>query len=154
MEVTGLWLNRGKPRAHRSDRKQIRAEVHKCQREAAVDRYCEDYHKLHNSVSGKVAKLAYLNHIEAKKYRAILQSILPLYDQNFATSISRQAHHLSNSKISHRRKYAYFKKYHKVKYKLNILMRSDKSKAIQINKILENCKPLGNKDELLYGEPI
>lgn len=154
MEVTGLWLNRGKPRAHRSDRKQIRAEVHNCQRAAAIDLYSEEYHKLHNTVSGKVAKLAYLNHIEAEKYRKILQNILPLYDQNIATSIFKQATYLSKSKSSYRRKFVYFKKYHKVQYKTNILMRSDKQKAMQIKKILENCKPAGNKDELLYEEPI
>lgn len=154
MEVTGLWLNRGKPRAHRQDRKLIRAEMHKCQSEAKINRYSEAYHKLHNSVSGKVAKLAYLDHIEAGKYREILQLILPLYDQDAATSIYKQASFLGKSKNSYRKKFVYFKKYHKVQYKVNILMRSDKSKAILIKKLLKSCRPLGNKDELLYDEPI
>lgn len=154
MEVTGLWLNRGRPRAHRSDRKLIRAEMHSCQREATINRYSDSYHKLHNSVSGKVAKLEYLNHPESENYRKILQSILPLYDNSVATSIFKQASYLIKLKTNYRRKFVYFKKYHKIQYKVNILMRSDKPKAIQIKKILESCKPLGKKDELLYDEPI
>jgi hypothetical protein len=154
MEVTGLWLNRGNPRAHRDDRKLIRAEIYECKKQAAIDRYCESYHKLHNSVSGKVAKLAYLKHHEAVKYRELLQSILPLYDDAFATSIYKQACHLAKGKYSYRRKFVYFKKYHKIQYKLNILMRNNKSKAVAIKNFLEKFKPLGIKDELLYDEPI
>jgi hypothetical protein len=154
MEVTGLWLNRGVPRAHRDDRKLIRAEMHECKKQANIDRCCESYHKLHNSVSGKVAKLAYLKHPEATEYRELLQSILPLYDDAFATSIYKQVCYLTKSKYNYRKKFVYFKKYHKIQYKLNILMRNNKSKAISIKNILEKFKPLGAKDELLYDEPI
>ncbi|MFG5777400.1 reverse transcriptase family protein [Comamonas sp. J-3] len=154
MEVTGLWLNRGHPRAHRSDRKAIRAEMHKCQSQAAIDRHSEIYHQLHNSVSGKVAKLSYLNHIKAEKYRTILQSILPLYDEKTAHSITQQAKHLSKSKSNYRRKFVYFKKYYKIHYKVNILMRNNRKIAFHIKNILSHCKPLGDKDELLYDEPI
>ncbi|WP_423935760.1 reverse transcriptase family protein [Comamonas sp. 23] len=154
MEVTGLWLNRGRPKAHKSDRRLIRAEVHRCEKEAAVSRYSDSYHALHNSVSGKVAKLAYLKHPEAEIFRKILRSILPLYDVSATASIFKQATYLSKSKIDYRSKFVYFQKYYKVQYKLNILMRSDKSKAIEIKRVLKNCQPLGRKDDLLYNESI
>ncbi|THU02764.1 RNA-directed DNA polymerase [Lampropedia puyangensis] len=154
MEVTGLWLNRGTPKAHTYDRKLIRAEMHKCQTMAKKDRFSAEYHEIHNSISGKVAKLSYLKHKESERYRYILRGILPLFDKSKEVSIRKQANYLLKSKPNYRKKYVYFKKYHKLLYKLNILTRNNKSLANQIKGNLKSCKPLGMKDELLYNEPI
>ncbi|MCW5672084.1 MAG: hypothetical protein KIT86_20690 [Hydrogenophaga sp.] len=154
MEVTGLWLNRGKPRAHTEDRRSIRAELHSCESAATNNRTDEDFHNLHNRLSGRVAKLSYLKHKEAANYRGRLQAILPLYDETAATAIFKQAKYLSRSKTSTRAKYAYFQQYHLVNYKANILFRNNITQATIVKKLLEGCKPIGQKDELLYGEPI
>lgn len=154
MEVTGLWLNRGKPRAHKDDRRDIRSELHACEQMAKFDRTSEPYHALHNRLSGRVAKLSYLGHSEARSYRQRLQKILPLFDEHKAVSIYKQAQHLRNVKPAARSKYSYFQKYQTVRYMVNILARNDRQRAIAVRQILSRCAPTGNKDELLYDEPI
>lgn len=154
MEVTGLWLNRGRPRAHRSYRDSVRLEMHICSRMASSDRYGDAYHKWHNSVSGKVSKLSYLGHPEASKYRKTLQSILPLYNFHKATNIHKNALILSKVNKKTRSKFSYFKRYSKINYELNILARNNKPLCKTIKHILSTCKPSGLRDELLYNEPI
>ncbi|WP_182282927.1 reverse transcriptase family protein [Comamonas testosteroni] len=154
MEVTGLWLNRGRPRAHRSYRKVVRLEMHICEKMAKTDRFSEEYHKLHNRVSGKVSKLSYLGHHEATNYRDTLQKILPLYDIHKATNLHKNALILSKVNANIRKKFAYFKRYSKINYELNILARNNKPLSKTIRNILSNCKPSGLRDDLLYNEPI
>lgn len=154
MEVTGLWLNRGRPRAHREDRRDIRAELHSCEQMAKSGRTTEQYHTLHNRLSGRVAKLSYLGHSEAAAYRQRLQNILPLFDEHKAASIYTQAQYLQTIKPAFRSKYSYFQKYHAVRYMVNILARNDRMKAYAVRQILSRCAPIGKKDELLYDESI
>lgn len=154
MEVTGLWLNRGKPRAHKGDRRDIRTELHRCERMARGGRTSDEYHALHSRVSGRVAKLSYLGHFEASEYRQRLQQILPIFDEHKAVSVYKQAKYLQTVKTTSRSKFSYFQKYQMVRYMTNILARSDPARARIIRQILSDCPPIGTKDDLLYDDPI
>ncbi len=154
MEVTGLWLNRGKPRVHHDDFNKIKAGLFCCETMAKKENTSEEYHKLHGEISGKVGKLSYLKYHKATEYRERLRKILPVYDENAANGIYKNAVHLSKSNKSIRSKFSYFQKYHILNYKVNILFRNNKSRANLIRNILKYCKPTGKKDELLYNEPI
>lgn len=154
MEVTGLWLNRGRPRAHREVRRVIKAELDTCKKMAKSDKTSNTYHALHNRLSGRVAKLAYLKHKEAKEYREILRSILPTYDKNETHKLIKIVNHLSKSSINDRKKYSYYLNYQKTRYRLNILIRSDLDLAKKLLIKLRACKPSMKKEDLLYNVVI
>ena len=141
MEVTGLWLNRGLPRAHRADRNAIRREVYECEMLSKNGKEKKEYHEFHGHVSGRVSKLTYLKHAKAKDYRDRLRAILPIYDIHQATNILRQAEYMTRTKSSQRSAYSYHKKYYVLKHKLNILIRTDPELARRIKLMLSNCKP-------------
>ncbi|WP_076879682.1 reverse transcriptase family protein [Bordetella sp. H567] len=141
MEVTGLWLNRGVPRAHRADRNTIRGEVHQCEVAARDSRTEKQYHELHNRVSGRVAKLSYLKHANSREYRERLRSVLPLYDEHQATNLLKQARYMAKTKTNIRKTPAYCKKYFILQHRLNILMRTDRGAAGKIRAILTTCRP-------------
>ncbi|MFP5197137.1 reverse transcriptase family protein [Alcaligenes faecalis] len=151
MEVTGLWLNRGEPRAHRADRNAIRKEVYQCEVLARAGRHKKEFHELHNHVSGRVSKLNYLEHANAKDYRERLRQILPIYDVNQATSLFRQAKYMEKTPKANRGSIQFCKKYYILRHRLNILMRTDKEKAKIIGGILSKCKPT-IKSETMYHE--
>lgn len=141
MEITGLWLNRGKPRAHRVDRNTIRNEVYRCEVMAKVSRSTKEYHDFHNYVSGRVSKLTHLNHVNSGKYRQRLRDILPFYDIREATKLLKQAEYMIKTNKNNRSSVSYYKKYNIINYRINILTRTDKNLAIKIRKILSSCKP-------------
>lgn len=149
MEVTGLWLNRGRPRAHRSDRNAIRSEVYQCEILAKEGRERKKYHDFHSHVSGRVSKLAYLEHANSKLYRERLRKILLIYDVNQATNLLRQAEYISKTTLSNRKSVAYYKKYHILKHRLNILMRTDRGLARRIQSMLSLCKPTLQSSDML-----
>lgn len=149
MEVTGLWLNRGRPRAHRIDRNAIRREVHQCELLAKEGREKKKYHDFHSHVSGRVSKLAYLEHANAKDYRDRLRAVLPIYDINQATNLLRQAEYMSKTTNNNRASVSYYKKYHVLKHRLNILMRTDRGLVRRIQSILSTCKPAIRSSDML-----
>ncbi len=151
MEITGLWLNRGKPRAHRADRNTIRHQVHRCEILAKEGREKREYHEFHSHVSGKVSKLSYLQHVNAKSYRDKLRAILPVYDINQATNILRQAQHMARTSKKNRGSIAYCKRYYMLQHRLNILMRTDRALAGTIRAILSSCRPT-LKPRAIYHE--
>ncbi|WP_447578035.1 reverse transcriptase family protein [Achromobacter kerstersii] len=142
MEVTGLWLNRGKPRAHRADRNAIRKQVYECEMFAKEGREKNEFHEMHNHVSGRVSKLAYLQHVNAQSYRDRLRAILPLFDINQATNILRQAQYMARTTAKNRESIAYCKRYYVLQHRLNILMRTDRALAGTVRNILASCKPI------------
>ncbi|AHG65254.1 reverse transcriptase family protein [Advenella mimigardefordensis] len=154
MEVTGLWLNRGQARLHRQERRLIRAELHNCEKLSKLSRTSIDYHELHNSLSGRVAKLTYLGHKEAACYRSRLREILPVYDDNEIHRTIKLVSFLEKSSVNDRKKYAYYAKFHQVGYRLNILRRTQSGLANKLAEILRTCKPPLNKEELFYHEII
>ncbi|HDR9805842.1 TPA: RNA-directed DNA polymerase [Burkholderia cenocepacia] len=154
MEVTGLWLNRGTPRANSFDRRLVRVEVYKCKQAAAVDRTKPEYHKAHASVSGKVAMLNYLGHAEAGRFRTTLAEILPLYSIGEITKTEKIVEMLCKSSLKDRGKYAYNLRYYKTMQRLNIVARSDFALAKRLRVKLLGYKPTKLSSDALYDEPI
>ncbi|MBU9324754.1 reverse transcriptase family protein [Burkholderia gladioli] len=154
MEVTGLWLNRGAPRANSFARRAIRVEVYKCSQSAKKDRTSSNYHKEHASASGKVAMLNYLGHAEAGRLRKTLADILPIYDERELTKTEKMVGMLKRSSGKDREKYAYNVRYYKVIQRLNIVARTDKVLADRLRQELRDSRPVKSSNAALYDEPI
>lgn len=152
MEITGLWLNRGAPRAKPEDRKNIRAEMHRCENKFLLSRTAPDYHKEHDSLSGRVAKLTYLEHHEAASYRDKLRAILPHYSESEARKVKYLVHALERTSKSDRGKYSYIERYHKLQHSINILSRTEDTIARSLRLRMEKCTPTTTREFLIYGE--
>lgn len=154
MEITGLWLNRGAPRARPSDRRNIRTEVYRCAKAAEKERFSAEYHSLFGSASGKVAKLTYLGHAESVRLRATLRNILPLYDQPQIDKTVKIVRMLATTSERDRRKYSFIESYNQVQHRVNIVARTKPQLARTLRSHLKLCKPLITSDAAMYDEPI
>ena len=76
IEVTGLIVNSKRPTL--PSKNEIRAAVHKCEHQAKKDRTSSEYHRLWNSVSGKVGTLTRFHPNKGKTLRNRLRAIKPL----------------------------------------------------------------------------
>jgi hypothetical protein len=151
MEVTGLWLNRGKPRVKKAERLDIRSELYRCEKNAGVSRFDPDFHKEHSHISGRVAKLTHLNHFEAPDFRERLRKILPLYGQLDTVKTKRLVSILARTRVTDRSKCSYIDRYFKTVYRVNIMSRSNKSLAKELRKKLAHCFPTKKKVDVIYG---
>lgn len=154
MFVTGLWLNRGKPRISAEEREIIRATVHRCIEESKRDRSTDEFHELHGSVSGKIAKLSYLNYPEAKRYRKALKDILPIYSKSEITKTKKYVRVLLRSPLSYRERLSYAEQYYKTQYRVTIVARTDKEEAKRMQNLLRLCRPAASKKDLINAESI
>jgi hypothetical protein len=151
MEITGLWLNRGKPRAKPQDREEIRCEMFRCLSKFDVSRTARQYHEDHDSVSGRVAKLTYLEHAEAARYRKLLRQTLPHYGEVDIKRIQAQVSTIQKSLKKDRGNLSYLEKYHKLEHELNIVSRTDPRLAQVLKTKMRNCFPITTRERLLYG---
>jgi hypothetical protein len=151
MEITGLWLNRGRPRVKPQDRQEIRSEMHRCEVNFTVSRTAPEYHKEHETLSGRVAKLTYLEHHEAASFRSRLRKILPHYGEMEAGRVQILVAVLERTSKLDRGKYAYIDRYHKLIHRINILSRTEKSLAYKLRIRMSHCLPTITKEVLIYG---
>lgn len=151
MEITGLWLNRGTPRAKPEDRKSIRAEMHRCESNFRLSRTSLDYHREHDSLSGRVAKLTYLDHHEAAGYRDKLRAMLPHYNDSEARKVQYLVNALAKTSKSDRGKVSYVERYYKIQHSINILSRTESAIARSLRFRMESCAPTVSRDSLIYG---
>lgn len=152
MEITGLWLNRGHPRVRRADRAEIRSELYRCEQQFKISRTDPAYHCEHNSLSGRVAKLSYLQHIEAKEYRERLRKILPHYDVINITKTLKLVSVIERTSELDRGKLSFVERYHQIIYRINIISRSNPSLARTLKSRMHICKPTSTREILTYGE--
>jgi hypothetical protein len=152
MMVTGLWLNRGHPRVLRSDRDNIRLEVDRCLKLSGISLTSLDYHVAHDRVSGRVAKLAYVGHPEAVKYREQLSSKLPLYD----AQQEKKTRHMMRALLKVNKEAwntsAYADRYYQIVHRLNIHARSNFEFSSGLRGLLANRIPTISREERRYGE--
>lgn len=151
MTVTGLWMNRGHPRVLPLDRSLIRAEVKRCMDFAGVSRTAEDYHALHDRVSGRVAKLAYVGHAEATEYRRALSSNLPLFNSLDEVRTQHLLRELLRVNSAGRASPAYADRYYQLMHRLNIHARNNQAFADEKRAALAKRAPLLTREERIYG---
>lgn len=89
---------------------------------AASDLSSKDYHDAFNKVSGRVAKLHYLNYPEAKTYREALKSVYPVYDQTNITKTIKLVGILEKSLKKNKNSVWFVKQYNNLNYRLGILI--------------------------------
>lgn len=154
MEVTGLWVNRGKPRLNSAERRSIRTEVFRCRKTGAHNRTDLAYHKAHASVSGKVAMLNYLGHAEAGRLRQSLGAVLPEYDQSEMTKTVKIVEMLGRTSEKDRERYSFSVSFFKTLQRLNVVARTDPKLAVRLRKKLASCRPTKHTSATLYDEPI
>lgn len=154
MEVTGLWLNRGKPRIKRTERSDIRAEFRKCIQVAKIDKFDPEYHALHERVSGRIAKLQQLSHFEAEIYRKQIRKVLPLYNLLDMRRTRGMVASISKSTDSQRASPSYIERYYKIIYRINIIARSDPKQAHQLRLKMQKCTPKINRRDILHGSIV
>ncbi|MDQ8036136.1 MAG: reverse transcriptase family protein [Pedobacter sp.] len=126
MYITGLWINNGSPRVGVNERKIIRALVSNCEHGYKVDPTSNAYHAEYNSVSGKVAKLTRLGHVEADSMRATLSKRLPLLSESDEKKLVREVKRVSKYLQSHSLTAGARHRLDKINYKLTILARSNR----------------------------
>jgi hypothetical protein len=141
MSINGVWIDRGHPRAHRSERDEIKSEVFSIEKLAQKDPTLDEYHKKHNSASGRVAKLQYLAHVEAKSLRLRLQNILPKYNEVEIAKTKNIVQSLARSKHDDRESFDYITRYHQTLFRVNIVARSNAQLARRLRKTLRECRP-------------
>lgn len=154
MEVTGLWLNRFRPRVKPAERESIRNELFRCEKNFTLSRTDSSYHTDYNSISGRVAKLSHVGHSEAEDYRERLRKILPHYNLSAIKKTNNLVDMLAKSRKSDRGKHSYIETYHKVMYRINILSRSHPSFARELRIKMGKCFPTQTKKSVIYGNPI
>ncbi|UVM23519.1 reverse transcriptase family protein [Pseudomonas wadenswilerensis] len=136
--VTGVWVGHGVPKLRRSERDNIRHSVYICECEYKRDCFSEEYHALWNKVSGQVAKLTRLEHAQAKKLRARMRSILPLYDSKTTAAIIREADRLLKRPRSTHTRVSIVDGYRKLINRLGILTRTNKDLARGLRRQLKS----------------
>ena len=151
MNVTGLWLNRRRPRANRSERLAIRSEIHRCMQNFQFSRTAPEYHQEHNSVSGRVSKLTYLGHAEAPIFREKLRSTLPHFSAAEVAKTVQLVDVLSRTSLADRSKYAYVERYFQAMHRIGVVARNNRGLSRKLRQKLEGCRPAKSREEILYG---
>lgn len=151
MEVTGLWLNRGTPRARPAERIDIRTELFRCEQSFKQSRTHPDYHSAHDRISGRVAKLTHLGHIESEFQRNRLRNILPHYDLQDIAKTLKLVSIIEKTKKTDRDKFSFIDRFNKILYRINIITRTDRLLARDLRVRMNACKPSTSKENIIYG---
>lgn len=137
--VTGILARHRTPKIPKRERKHVRQLVYICECEYRKNPYTEEYHKLWNRVSGKVAKIHRLGYPQAKSLRKRLGSILPLYDDVGEQKIVQEVKKLTKDKQSRRsNRIGHIRRVHKVSHQVGILARTNKPLARSLRKQLKS----------------
>lgn len=145
-KVTGLWVGHSIPKMRKSERRYIRQLVFECEKLYAIDKCTDDYHKLWNSTSGKVSKMAHLAHAQSEEYRERLRKILPELSNDDVLKLTFNVKRFV-SKVS-KRKYktnvGVTNRFNQLLYKIGICGRSDseisKSLRTQMKQVRDNVQ--------------
>lgn len=151
MEVTGLWLNRGRPRVLRSERIDIRREAIKVGKLFKLSREANDYHEIFNRSSGRVSKLAHLGHVESRVLRDKLRTMLPHLSLDDQFHLTRKIESLRRTIRGRRGSWEYVTRYHQAQYFVNILKRNNRRLAHRLEAMLASCKPIATHQSIIYG---
>lgn len=151
MEVTGLWLNRGQPRVMRAERIDIRREARKISQLFKISREASAYHDAFNRASGRVAKLAHLQHLESEVLRNSLRNMLPHLALEERFHLARKVESIRRTARSRRGTLEYMTRYYKALYSINILKRSHRAMARRLEGLLATCRPTTSREKIIYG---
>lgn len=135
-DVTGLWVGHAKPKLRKSERRYIRQMVYVCEKSFADDPSSEKYHELWNKVSGLVAKMQRLEHVQAPSLRTRLAKILPIYNEETGKQVVADAQKLLRRAPTYH-KIGFINKINTTVYRLGILGRTEKMKARNLKKAIK-----------------
>jgi hypothetical protein len=136
--VTGILARHKVPKMPKKERKHIRQLVYICESEYKKDPYSDDYHKLWNRVSGKVAKIRRLGYPQAKPLRRRLNAILPLYDEVGEQKVVQEIKKLTKGKqVRRSNRIGHVRRVHKASHQVGVLSRTNRPLARSLRKQLK-----------------
>jgi hypothetical protein len=136
--VTGILARHKVPKMPKKERKHIRQLVYICECEYKKDPYSDDYHKLWNRVSGKVAKIRRLGYPQAKPLRRRLNAILPLYDEVGEQKVVQEIKKLTKGKqVRRSNRIGHVRRVHKASHQVGVLSRTNRPLARSLRKQLK-----------------
>ncbi|WP_404396660.1 reverse transcriptase family protein [Idiomarina loihiensis] len=151
--VTGLWVGNKNPALSKKERAYIRQLVFETEKLFKKDRTSSEYHKLWNMTSGKVAKMARLQHSQSKDYRKRLSVILPELGEDdvekLVYNVKRFVGRLQSGKNIPR--VSRTKKFNRLMHKAGILARTDKQLSRSLKLQLKTVRELVSTKEELWN---
>lgn len=130
MYVTGLWVNHSSPKCNREERRNIRASVKKCELDfLSSNGVTKEYHKTWNEISGKVAKLQRVGHVQALKLRERLSNILPIISDSEVSVLIREVECIERENPNKINRIGFLKRVNNAIYKVSLISRRNKSLA-------------------------
>lgn len=146
MSITGLWLNRGLPKLDRLKRREIATSVIKLVNNTTQSRTSDDYHKEHSSLSGKVALLQRLRHVEASRLRSVLENAIPIFDHSKIAKIQTIVQSFVKKEID-RSKLGYLEKFFYFQHQVSIVKRTNPKIARQLQVALNKRRPTSTRED-------
>lgn len=125
LNVTGVWIGHGVPKLKKDERRHIRQLIYICEQKFQVEPHSEQYHEFWNKVSGKVAKLARLNHTEASRLRRRLQATLPIFDTHGRNSLIKEVKTLCSKHANQSQRIGFINRVNRAFHKIGILSRTE-----------------------------
>lgn len=151
--VTGLWVGHGVPKLRKAERRYIRQMVYECEKYYKKDKTDEQYHKLWNSTSGKVAKMSHLGHAQSEDYRKRLSLILPELSENNIEKLITQVKKFVDKIIKGKYKdiASATRRYNELSYQIGICSRSDIVISKSLRAQLKQVKHMVRKKSELWS---
>jgi hypothetical protein len=100
-----------------------------------------EYHEQYNSVSGKVALLGRLQHVETRRLRGILRAIPPTYDVAKTKKIKKLVGSFCKKPLD-RTKLGYIKKFYKLQHAVAVIKQTDQTLAKALQGSLNKVRPV------------
>lgn len=129
LSVTGVWIGHGIAKLKKDERRHIRHLIYVTEQRAKADRNNTKYHELWNMVSGKVAKVKRMDHVEAERFRLRLQQIMPTFDVHERNSIYKEVKTLCAKPKDQKLRIGFINRLNRAHYKLGILSRTESAIA-------------------------
>ncbi len=145
--VTGVWVGNNAPKIRKTEKHLIRHLVYICEQEYKKCPHSDEYHKLWNKASGKVAKLTRLQHKQAKNLRLRLYQVLPIHNEGTKRNLIINVKNLLKVKPRQAKRPGHVAKVNKLLFQIGILARTDKLLAKSLRQQLAVTK-LPTKKEL------
>jgi len=125
LAVTGVWIGHSEAKLRKDERRYIRQLVYVCEKKYADDPCDSKYHDFWNRVSGKVAKLSRMDHVEAPILRERLGLILPLVSHHDRGGIVKEVKTICAKPLKTGQRIGFIRRVNRAYHSLGILSRTE-----------------------------
>jgi hypothetical protein len=136
LAVTGVWIGHGVAKLKKDERRYIRQLVYACEQKFKAAPNSAEYHDFWNKVSGKVAKMTRMDHVEAVGYRTRLRAILPTFDEYERNGLIKEVKTICAKPNSLSQRIGFIRRINRAHHALGILGRTERRLAVSLRKEL------------------